>query len=146
MPKYTTVQDLSLLMTESTLAELTDDDRAPNTDPTVNVGVAESFLTFAESCAESCLHDWELPFEDTPASFKYAVLVIARYMLHDRRNAETSEHVKESYREMMDWLKSQPEFAEADENLADFVGQDAPQFDRSGGPHIDGTVGFPYRA
>jgi phage gp36-like protein len=138
---YTSVQDLQLVMTERTLAELSDDDYAANEDPVIREDVLEQFLAFAESKAESCLHDYELPLTTTPPSFKYAILVICRYMLEDRRDSTVSEDVQESYDKIMKWLDSKPEFKEVDEDLEGFVGQSGRVFNEF--PSVDGAGIFP---
>ena len=138
---YTSVSDLQLVMTETTLAELSDDDYSASDNPIINEEVLEQFLAFAESMAESHLKGYELPLETTPPSFKYAILIICRYLLEDRRDGTVSEEVLQSYNQIMDWLESQPQFKEESEDLEAFVGQSDRVFFEY--PAVDGAGIFP---
>lgn len=107
--EYVSLSDLDDVMTKEEQAEATDDGYGSSgtvtqSEPTRNEPMVKRFLKRAESLADSYLIHYDRPISDPPATLKYTVLVITRYLLDDRGDGAVSDEVQRSYDQAMQWL------------------------------------------
>ena len=103
--RYVTVPEFDNVLTPQQQAQLTDDN--PVTAPaSKNAAIIEYYLTMAESFAESYVGGrYGVPLVGTiPESFKFAVLLIAKYRLFLRRGMMKKD-VEEDYLRTLTWLQ-----------------------------------------
>jgi phage gp36-like protein len=138
-PKYSSVPALKAILTESQLAQLTDDTSLD--DGASDSTLVRQFLVFAESTAEGYVQGrYSLPLNPPPPSFLYAVLVIAKYRLFLRRQY-MDEDTREEYTEVKEWLRSvrddEVDLYARDSNSDDENDRDV-SFGTSGNTYFDG--------
>jgi phage gp36-like protein len=103
-PDYVTTDQLEIIITEQDMAMATDDSQSDTF--IVDQSVVKDHLAIAESRVESYLVDYDLERieEEPPPVIIWAVTFIAAYTLFQRSDLTTSEDVRESYMEVMNWL------------------------------------------
>lgn len=100
--KYTSVEDLTDLLSETQLAQITDDSDG---DPSTDDPRVQKFLAYAESTVDTFIQArYSLPLSPVPASVQYAALVIAKYRLLLRREY-MSDEIEKEYMAVMTWLE-----------------------------------------
>ena len=129
---YVSKRDLFDVISEKQVATATDDDSFGD-DAKQDTLMVKRFLKRAESVAEMYLSRYDLPIQNAPHSLKYAILIIARYMLLERGDAEASDEVVQSYNDVIGWLRSisegEVELGRTDENVQeDAVGERTGEF------------------
>lgn len=107
---YVSLSEFNDVMTEYEQAQATDDSFAQDgtissDEPSRDEPMVERFLKRAESLADSYLIHYDRPISSPPEKLKYAVMVIARYMLDDRGDGAVSEDIQRSHDQAIDWLK-----------------------------------------
>ena len=121
IPIYVEAADLINLLTADQQGQLTDDDLTADDAVTVDA-VIDVFLRQAESTAESYVGGrYGVPLIDWPDSFEYAILVIARHRLFNRRGIMIDDDLDAEYKRQIAWLKdirdSDAELYFADDSL-----------------------------
>lgn len=117
--EYTTVDDLLLIMTQVDLAETTDDTSADESEIVQDTSKLKQHLEIAEARVNSYLHRYERPIDPVPPTVKYAVLILARYQLHERTDGDVGEGIQESYDQIVTWLQAVAN-EEADLGVSEF--------------------------
>jgi phage gp36-like protein len=104
-PDYVSIDDLETVLPEIEQAKATDDSTSRKVDNlTRNDSIIKEHLRFAESKVESYLVEYTVPLSDPPHSVRWAVLVIASYMLMLRSDMNVSEQTREMYDSVVNWL------------------------------------------
>lgn len=118
-PDYVTKDQLEIIITSQDMAAATDDSRSESL--VADDGILEDHIAIAESRVESYLveYDLEKVQDDPPPVVVWAVTFIAAYTLFQRSDLTTSEDVRESYMEVMNWL------SEVQEGTATIPGLDS---------------------
>lgn len=122
-PDYVTKDQLKIIITERDMAAATDDSQS--SEPIADDSILDDHVAIAESRVESYLvgYDLEKIRDNPPPVIIWAVTFIAAYTLFQRADLTTSEDVRESYMEVMNWL------SEVQEGTATIPGLD--EFDDS---------------
>lgn len=104
-PEYVSIDDLETVLPEIEQAKATDDSTSRKVDNLVrDDSIVKEHLRFAESKVESYLIEYTLPLSNPPHSIRWAVLVIASYMLMLRSDMNVSEQTREMYDNVVNWL------------------------------------------
>lgn len=103
-PDYVTKDQLEIIITSQDMAMATDDSQSEAL--TADNAILEDHLAIAESRVESYLVEYDLEeiADDPPPVIVWAVTFIAAYTLFQRSDLTTSDDVRDSYMEVMNWL------------------------------------------
>jgi phage gp36-like protein len=103
-PDYVTKDQLEIIIAPQVMAMATDD--SPSDSFVTDTSILDDHLAIAESRVESYLLEYDLEQieDDPPPVIIWAVTFIAAYTLFQRSDLTTSEDVRESYMEVMNWL------------------------------------------
>ena len=105
IPIYVTQAKLIDLLTSEQQARLVDDDLTAD-EPVLNDEMIDTYLRHAESSAESYVGGrYTVPLVEWPDSFEYAILVIARHRLFQRRGLVIEDEMQNEYDNQIRWLK-----------------------------------------
>lgn len=105
LPIYVTREKLIDLLTLAQQKRLVDDDLTSD-EPVLDDAMIDTYLRHAESSAESYVGGrYTVPLVDWPESIEYAILVIARHRLFQRRSLVIEDEMQAEYDHQIRWLK-----------------------------------------